>query len=411
MLSDYVFDRCAQLRMQDAIPAARLDEFVDWLAGLNYSARTIQSYAFTAARFVRWARANGYDGLSMLNRSSLIAYKREVVRPCGRSQRIRDIGNHYCGARRFVRFLRHCGVIPEEPNDIPPLVIRFCEWMRKQRGARDSTLAGYGRALCKLVQELGSEPRRYTAQQLRAFLLKETRGFSHSKADTTATAMRMFVRFLVVHGECAEELQYAIPRLAKWGQASLPRYIEQEAIERILDGCDATTPIGARDRAMLLLLARLGLRASDIAGMRLDDLDWTKGQVRVSGKTGQSSWLPLPQDAGDAILHYLTTARPKVPSDGAFLISRAPFTPVLSRQVCAAAERAIRRSGVPTPSLGAHVFRHSAATAWLRQGLSLQAVGSVLRHRDVDTTALYAKVDIGLLQQIVLPWPKECTSC
>lgn len=410
MLSDYIFDRRAQLRMQDVIPAARIDEFVDWLAGLRYSRQTIRSYVFTAMRFVRWARANDYGELSALNSSCLIAYRREVVRRCGQFQRIRDSGNHYCGARRFVRFLRNCGVIPEEPNDVPPLVIRFCEWMRKQRGTRDSTLAAYGHVLCKLVQELGSEPSRYTAQQLRAFLLKESRGFSHSKADRTATAVRMFVRFLVVHGECAEGLRYAIPRLAKWGQASLPRYLEQEAIERILDACDASTAIGARDRAMLLLLARLGLRGGDIASLHLDDLDWTKGQVRVSGKSRQLTWLPLPQDAGDAILHYLTTARPKVPSDRVFLINRAPFTPILTRQVSAAAERAIRRSGVAAPSLGAHVFRHSAATAWLRQGLSLQAVGSVLRHRDVDTTAIYAKVDIGLLQQIVLPWP-ECTPC
>jgi integrase/recombinase XerD len=411
MLSDYIFDRRAQLRMQDVIPAALLDEFVDWLAGLNYSPQTIRSYTFTAARFVRWARTNGYGELSAFNRSCLNAYKREVLRRCGQSQRIRDTGNHYCGARRFVRFLRNCGVIPEEPHDVPSLVIRFCEWMRKQRGARDSTIAGYGHVLRKLVQELGSEPRHYTAQQLRAFLLKESRGFSHSKADKTATAMRMFVRFLVVCGECTEGLRYAIPRLAKWGQSSLPRYIEQEAVERILESCDASTPIRARDRAMLLLLARLGLRGSDVAGLRLHDLDWAKGRVRVNGKSQQSTWLPLPQDAGDAILHYLATARPKVLSDWVFLIDRAPFTRILPKQVSTAAERAIRRSGVATPSLGAHVFRHSAATAWLRQGLSLQAIGSVLRHRDVDTTAIYAKVDIGLLQQIVMPWPKECTPC
>jgi len=410
MLIDYIFDRRSQLRMQDIIAPAHLDGFTDWLAGLRYSPMTIRSYVFAAARFVHWARSNGYK-LSVLNRSCLIAYRREVVRLRGQSRRLRDSGNQYCGARRFVRFLRNRGVIPEEPSNVPPLVMRFCDWMRKQRGTRDSTLTSYRYVLCKLVQELGSEPRRYTAQQLRAFLLKESRGFSHSKADKTATSLRMFVRFLVVHGECAEGLRYAIPRLAKWGQASLPRYIEPEAIERILDACDASTQIGARDRAVLLLLARLGLRGSDIASLRLDDFDWTKGWLQVSGKSQQSTWLPLPQDAGDAILHYLTKARPKVASDWVFLINHAPFTPILPRQVSATAERAIRRSRVAAPSLGAHMFRHSAATAWLRQGMSLQAVGSVLRHRDVDTTAIYAKVDIGLLQQIVLPWPKECTPC
>jgi integrase/recombinase XerD len=411
MLSDYIFDRRSLLRMQDVIPAARLDEFTDWLASLRYSPETIRSYAFTATRFVSWACSNGYRELSGLNRSCLIAYRREVVRLCGQTKRVRDSGNHYCGARRFVRFLRNCGVIPEEPSDVPSLVTRFCEWMRKQRGTRDSTLTTYQHVLCRLVKELGSEPRRYTAQQLRAFLLKESRGFSYSKADTTATSIRMFLRFLVGDGECAEGLRYAIPRLAKWGQSSLPRYIEPEAVERILNTCDASTSIGARDRAVLLLLARLGLRGGDVATLRLDDLDWTKGQVQVSGKSRQPAWLPLPQDVGDAILHYLAKARPKVTSDRVFLISCAPFTPIHPRQISATAERAIRRSGVCAPSLGAHIFRHSAATAWLRQGLSLQAVGSVLRHSHVDTTAIYAKVDIGLLQQIVLPWPKECTPC
>jgi site-specific recombinase XerD len=411
MLSDYVLDRRSQLRLLEVIPGARLDEYVDWLAGLRYSPATIRSYVFAATRFVRWAQENGYGELSALNQSCLIAYRREAIRPSGKSDRRQDSGNQYCGARRFVRFLHNCAGVQDKPHDVQPLVARFCEWMRKQRGTRDSTLATYRHVLCKLVQEFGSAPQRYTAQQLRAFLLKESRGFSSSKADTTATAMRTFVRFLIVDGECAEGLRYAIPRLAKWRQASLPRFVEQEAIERILDACDAHTPVGARDRAMLLLLARLGLRRGDVATLCLQDLDWLKGQVRVRGKSLQFAWLPLPQDAGDSILHYLKVARPKVQSDRVFLINCAPFTPIHPRRVSAAAERAILRSGVTTPSLGAHVFRHSAATAWLRQGLSLQAVGSVLRHRNVDTTTIYAKVDTGLLRQIVLPWPKECTPC
>jgi integrase/recombinase XerD len=411
MLSHYILDQRSQRRMQDVIGAGRLDEFVEWLVGLKYSPKTIRSYAYTATRFVSWARANGYGDLSTLNRSCLIAYRNEVMRRHAKTQRMRDSGNHYCGARRFVRFLRTVAVIPEEPSDFPSLVTRFCEWMRSQRGARDSTIAGYRYPLCRLVRKLGNDPRHYTARHLRSFLLNESRGFSHSKADTTATAIRMFLRFLIVHGECAESLQYAIPRIAKWGHASLPRYVDQEAIERILEACDTDTPIGVRDRAVLLLLARLGLRASDISGLRLGDLDWSTGTVRVSGKSRQTVWLPLPQDAGDALLHYLTTARPKIPGDGVFLINCAPFTPILSRQVSATAERAIRRSGVATPSLGAHLFRHSAATAWIRQGLSIQAVGAVLRHSDVDTTAIYSKVDIGLLRQIAMPWPKEYTPC
>jgi site-specific recombinase XerD len=247
--------------------------------------------------------------------------------------------------------------------------------------------------------------------QLRAFVLTESRGFSYSKTKMAVTAVRVFVRFLIVHRESPDGLQYAIPRLAKWGQSSLPRYIEPEVVEQVLDVCEANTPLGSRDRAVLLLLARLGLRAGDVANLRLDDLDWTRGRLRVSGKSRQSTWLPLPQDAGDAVLHYLTTARPPVRSDMVFLITCAPYTGIPPGQVSATAKRAIRRSGFCAPSLGAHIFRHSAATAWLRQGLSLQSIGTLLRHCDVDTTAIYAKVDIGLLQKIAFPWPEEHTPC
>jgi site-specific recombinase XerD len=148
-----------------------------------------------------------------------------------------------------------------------------------------------------------------------------------------------------------------------------------------------------------------------VAGLQLGDLDWVHGRLRVTGKTRGEAWLPLPQEVGAAILHYLRTARPRAASAGVFLITHAPYTPILSRQVSATAERAIRRAGVPAPSLGAHVFRHSAATQWLRDGLSLQTIGALLRHADVDTTALYAKVDVTRLRQIALPWPAEVRPC
>jgi len=148
-----------------------------------------------------------------------------------------------------------------------------------------------------------------------------------------------------------------------------------------------------------------------VAGLRLADLDWAEGRLRVTGKARRETWLPLPQDVGEAILHYLHTARPVVPRAGVFLITRAPYTSILSRQVSASAERAIRRAGIASPSLGAHVFRHSAATQWVRDGLSFQTIGSLLRHVDADTTALYAKVDITRLRQIALPWPEEEPPC
>jgi integrase/recombinase XerD len=259
---------------------------------------------------------------------------------------------------------------------------------------------------------LGGEPRLYTATQLRAFVLTQSHGYSHSHVDCIVTSVRMFVRFLIAQQECPESLQYAIPRMAGWRQASLPRYLDPTDIQRVIDTCDPSDPLGARDHAVLLLLARLGLRASDIASLRLRDIDWSGGRLQVTGKSRRTAWLPLPQEVGDALLHYLRTARPAVGEEGVFLITHAPYTPILPRQVSSTAERAIRRAGIKAPGNGAHLFRHSAATAWLRQGMSLQAIGTVLRHRDVDTTAIYAKVDVDSLRHIALPWPQlEDPSC
>lgn len=412
MLSDYIINIRSQEQLRHGIAGAYLDGFTDWLAGRGYGCATIRTYLWAAARFATWAQANHRIVPSALDQASLVDYRAMVNRQAKRrGKSLRDPGNAYCGARTFVRFLREQGHTAGERDDTSVLVQRFRLWMKQHRGAGELTLTAYVRVLNKLIAALGGDSRHYTAAQLRAFVLQDARGFSHSKAQNTVSAVRMFVRFLIVHQECPDCLRYAIPPLAGWRQASLPRYVDAATVARIIDASDPSTVLGARDRAVLLLLSRLALRAGDVAGLRLDDIDWVQGRLSVAGKNRRQTWLPMPQDVGDAILHYLHTARPAVVSDGVFLITRAPYTAIMARQVSSTAERGIRRAGVNSPSLGAHVFRHSAATQWLREGLSLQAIGTLLRHCDVDTTAIYAKVDVNLLRQIALPWPEENTPC
>jgi len=410
MVSDYVFDIRSRDRLRCTGAGAYLDGFTDWLASRGYGTATIRSYIFAAARFMTWARVNGHGSVATLDDSSLAAYRSHLAH--NRSgKRSHERGNAYCGAGRFLWYLRERGFVPQVRRALRPLETRFRAWMRQHRGVCELTLDSYGLVVRRLLDALGTEPRSYTAAQLRAFVLVHSRGFSRSKGGNVITAVRAFMRFLVAQQECPEGLQHAIPRAARWRQSGLPRFLEPADVERILDACDASSPLGARDRAVVLLLARLGLRAGDVAGLRLGDLDWTRGRLRVTGKSRRPTWLPMPQEVGDALLHYLEMARPAVASDGVFVILRAPYTPIIARQVASTAERAIRRAGIKAPSLGAHVFRHSAATGWLRQGLSLQAIGALLRHRDVDTTAIYAKVDTDLLRQIALPWPVEVSSC
>lgn len=412
MVTDYVVNDPARNRLRDSAAGAYLDDFSEWLAARRYRPSTIQSYLRAAARFAAWVRATTGAGPTGLGSPDWSAYRtaaQPVVRR--RSRTRRDPNNRLCGARTFVRFLRARGHAAAEGETAPVLLQRFQHWMRNDRGAAALTVAGYSRVLRMLVASLGEDTHSYTAAELRAFVLRQGQGWSHSKAETAVSAVRMFVRFLLIYQECSAGLEHAIPRVAGWSQASLPRYLSPDAVRQVLSACDWSTPLGARDRAVLLLLARLGLRAGDVAGLRLEDLDWAQGRLRVSGKTRREGWLPLPQDVGEAILHYLQTARPAVPSTAVFVITHAPFTPILTRQVSATAERAIRRSGIASPSLGAHVFRHSAATQWLREGMSFQTIGALLRHVDADTTALYAKVDIGRLRQIALPWPEEEPPC
>jgi integrase/recombinase XerD len=230
------------------------------------------------------------------------------------------------------------------------------------------------------------------------------------RAKTVVTAVRMFLRFLIATGSCEPGLDQAIPTIAQWRLSSLPRYLPPETIERIIAACDTSTPLGIRDKAIILLMARLGLRAGDAAGLRLSDIDGQQGTLVVTGKTRRATRLPLPQEAGDALLHYLETVRPPIGCDKVLITTCAPWLPMSRQAVGHTAARAIQRADVEAPFLGAHVFRYSAATAMLRHGVSLQAISEVLRHASIETTAYYAKVDTQLLRQVVVPWP-EVTSC
>jgi site-specific recombinase XerD len=181
-------------------------------------------------------------------------------------------------------------------------------------------------------------------------------------------------------------------------------------MEKVVDSCDDSTLLGARDRVIILLLSRLGLRSGDILGLRLGDIDWAKGSLVVSGKSTRQSELPLTQEVGDALLAYLKR-RPAVETERVFLRVLAPIRPLKNASsVAAIVKRALERVGVKAPMQGAHLLRHSAATEMLRQGVSLQDIQTVLRHRSIETTTIYAKVDVRLLKQIAQPWP-EVNSC
>jgi len=267
--------------------------------------------------------------------------------------------------------------------------------MTTQRGTLDITLASYRLPVTNLLRKLG-EPSTYSAQRLRSFFLQQVSQAHPGTAKNTATALRMFLRFLVAHGDCVPGLEFAIPTVARWHLSSLPKYLPVSAVDSLIASCDQSTPLGARDRAMLLLVARLGLRASDVSGMKFQHLIWTKGALIVAGKNRRKTELPLPQEVGDAILHYLQHGRPAVANEYVFMTVIAPFIPITRQTVGKAVARTIRRTGIAAPSRGTHLLRHSLATTMLSEGISLPAIGALLRHASIETTSVYAKVDVGL---------------
>lgn len=314
------------------------------------------------------------------------------------------------GARFFVACLREAGVLKPSPaqEEFAPahsLVAGFSEWMRGTRGVTSTTVRIYRAVAVDILDSFPDLEGGLAADALRSFVLARCRKSGTSKAKQVVTGMRMFLRYLATQGVCSASLVYAVPGVAHWRLSSLPRYLTAPEVERVVRACDATTPVGLRDRAIVLLLARLGLRAGDIIALRLSDIDWRESTISVTGKSRRAVRLPLSQEVGNAVLAYLRRGRPRLESDRVFLRALAPWGALnWHGAVSSLVGRAIRRAGVPAPSHGAHVLRHSAATEMLRQGASLQTIGAVLRHRSVDTTTQYAKVDVQSLSQVALAW-------
>jgi site-specific recombinase XerD len=218
-------------------------------------------------------------------------------------------------------------------------------------------------------------------------------------------ALRSFFRFLRLRGDIAIDLGASIPKIAQWHWSTLPKSLKAEEVESLLGSCDQDTISGQRDYTILLLLARLGLRAGEVVAMTLDDIDWEAGHLRVRGKGGREDLLPISPDVGKALAHYLRHGRPRCATRRVFVRMHAPrrgFT--TSVAICDVVRRALARSGIDSPRKGAHLLRHSLATEMLRKGSSLAEIGELLRHRLPDTTAIYAKVDIVALRALALPW-------
>jgi len=234
-------------------------------------------------------------------------------------------------------------------------------------------------------------------------MLGYCQGRNPESAKATVTAVRALLRFLHVAGHVPVPLTAAVPAVAGWRLASLPRGLEAAVVTRLLASCDRGTMTGRRDYAILVMLARLGLRGAEVAALELGDVDWHGGEVAVRGKGNRIERLPLPAEVGEAVAGYLTAGRPRCGAVTVFCTVRAPYRQLSPAAIRGIMAQACRRAGLGR--VGAHRLRHSLATEMLRAGASLPEVGQVLRHRSQLATSVYAKVDENALRVLARPWP------
>jgi len=412
MLEMHLNSSITRRRLRNGPAADHIDTFADWLHRRGYKPTSIDNLLTSLAGWTDWMRAAGFtirDALAALEACKLWIEKKPRVRFSRGPNR-----QSVTAASVFIRFLLHEGKLPRPaapPSacDLWPILGEFRAWMQKHRGVTATTLDVYQQILVSLLDTLGDDTHLYSAEALRAFVLDRARPHGIYRAKSIVVAVRSFVRFLGVTGRCSPGLEHAILGFASWQLSSVPRFLTAEDVERVIGSC-AGHGFGMRDKAVLLLLARLGLRASEVAQLKFSDIDWRKGTITVCGKGRRHELLPLPQEVGEAILLYVNQARPASPVPEVFTSVLAPCRPLTRAAVTHIVRSALRRAKIKAPINGAHVLRHSAATAMLRHGASLAGVGQVLRHRSPMTTAHYAKVDFSLLKAIAQPWP-EVTLC
>ena len=380
------------------------DGFRAELTARGYEAESADRNLRTLAHVSRWMQERGLsaDQLSIARLEEFLQARR------------REGYRHALSVRSvmpLVGYLRGAGVaaVPAEPaasGALDALAGEYFRYLVSERALTTPVAGKYTRLarefLSACAQPGGPGLDGLSAGWVSDYVVAQCRGCPPGSAKFVVTALRSLLRFLFLAGHTRRQLASAVPAVAHWGAGSLPRALSSQSVAALLASCDDAVPAGRRDRAILALLARLGLRGGEVAGLELGDLDWAAGEISVHGKGSRQERLPLPADVGEALVAYLH-GRPRTGCRKVFLRLSAPIEGLTVPAVTAVVYRACARAGLP--KAGAHRLRHSAASAMLAGGGTLTEVGQVLRHARLETTAIYAKIDHAALRGLARPWP------
>jgi site-specific recombinase XerD len=395
-------------RLRQGPLSGHLDAYATAVAEQGYARHSIRQQIIVIADFSRWLKQKQI-GLQTLDGKIVDRF----LRLRRRQQRIRRSDPK--ALRRLLAMLCQTGVIkqhqqPVEDSARSRIINEFRRYLLRERGLSPSTLLNYlpvaEQFLAERFHNSAPDFALLRAPHVTGFVMRQVHRMSPVRAGLMVTALRSFFRYLRHCGAIATDLAGCVPTVPNWSLSTLPRFLPAATVERILECCDRTRSVGRRNHAILLLLARLGIRAGEVVGLSLDDIDWNTGQITIRGKGGKSAQLPLTADVGTALAAYLRHDRPPSANRKVFLRYRAPFVGFANPStISTLVMRALKHAGVESAHTGAHVFRHSLATSLLRQGGSLDEIGELLRHQSPNTTAIYAKVDVTALHALALPWP------
>lgn len=377
------------------------------LLELGYTPDTIRNMLKQMGQLGRWMAPLGLDASQLGTEliTGFVAAQRAVG-----LRRVPSV-------RSFVPlldFLRHEGVLATvevvAPSPAEAVLADYVTWLVHERGLAAPTVLRYENLARRFLQHRSTVAGPTFVEDLSgadvvAFLLAETARLSVGAAKGCVAELRSLLRFLYLDGRVQLALATVVPPVAGWHDTGVPTGLAATQVQRLLDSCDRSGPVGTRDFAMLVLVARLGLRSVEVARLALEDIDWRAGEIVVRGKARRSDRLPLVAEVGEALSAHLSLPRRPTALRQVFLVTKAPTRAIRADLVSDVCRRACERAGVPL--VGAHRLRHALATDMLRQGATLTEVSQVLRHRDLATTAIYAKVDFSSLRSVAQPWPGE----
>ncbi len=401
-----VFGHKTLSRLHEGPLGVCIDPYLELLNEQGYSHESAEEQVRIIVGFSRWLDENGYKA------EDVGQEKADRFLKC-RYLHLRPQSGDSAALHRLSELLCRMGVISLHAAPVTPrdkLLDDFRQYLAQERALCEKTHKTYlpyvRKFLCEKFKGVTIDFSQLCVQDVTRFVRLHAQDGSRSHAKNMTNALRSFLRYLHFRGDLAADLAACVPAVPGWSLSDIPKYLEPHQIQQVLDHCNLQTAMGLRDHAILLLLARLGLRAGEVALLKMEDIAWETGQITVHGKGGSSDQLPLPADLGKAIATYLQKGRPMCSSRYVFVRARAPRREFAGASAIDSVVRcALARAGIDAQRKGAHLFRHGLATQMLRQGGSLSEIGSILRHRDPNTTAIYAKVDLPALRELARPWP------